>query len=350
MTLRRVFLFEYLSAGGDDVPAALRAEGVAMCDALRSDLSALSGWSLGVAADQRDQTDALPAGAMDWTRGATPASAHGPRCGPTSVSHATVWLARRAGETLVDFVAREAAQHDWVWVVAPETDGVLADLCEVVSPERWIGCDAASIRLASSKRATVDRLHQCGVATPLAFLNDPTVSAWVVKPDDGAGSVDTRRHVRPDEAQADLAQRREAAVLEPWVDGEALSVSLLVGQAGVELLAVNRQRIVVDPMGAVSLEGVEVNISLDGERRAALARTASAVCAAVPGLSGLVGIDLVWHLTRGPVVIEVNPRVTSAYVGLGASLGRNLAAEVLESAQAGQSRHSAAPITSHGAR
>jgi tyramine---L-glutamate ligase len=34
-------------------------------------------------------------------------------------------------------------------------------------------------------------------------------------------------------------------------------------------------------------------------------------------------------VTRGPVVIEVNPRVTCAYIGLSAALGRNLAAELL---------------------
>jgi len=43
------------------------------------------------------------------------------------------------------------------------------------------------------------------------------------------------------------------------------------------------------------------------------------------GLSGIIGIDLI--LTKeGPVVVEVNPRVTTAYAGLHASLGINPAA------------------------
>jgi len=60
-----------------------------------------------------------------------------------------------------------------------------------------------------------------------------------------------------------------------------------------------------------------------------LAALAARVQRALPGLRGFVGIDLVWHAQRGPVVIEVNPRVTCAYVGLSRQLGRNLAGEVI---------------------
>ena len=55
----------------------------------------------------------------------------------------------------------------------------------------------------------------------------------------------------------------------------------------------------------------------------------AATVRALPGLGGFVGIDVVWNEVRGPVVIEVNPRVTSAYVGLSERLGRNLARDVL---------------------
>ena len=50
---------------------------------------------------------------------------------------------------------------------------------------------------------------------------------------------------------------------------------------------------------------------------------------ALPGLAAIVGVDLVWHPLRGPVVIEINPRLPCADQGLSAMLGRNLAGEVL---------------------
>lgn len=313
MTTRRVFLFEYLSAGAadrsDGAAAALRAEGLAMRDALRADLAAVPGVELGVATDRLEP----PFAADDRA--------------PTRPVRPFV------GEAPIDFVARQAKLHDLVWVVAPETGGLLAALNEVVSPPRWLGCTGAAIRLASSKQATLARLQAHRIATPLDFVDDTTVRHWVVKPDDGAGSLHTRRHRDREAARIDgqqRAQRGEAACLEPWVDGDAMSLSLLVHRDRVELLAVNRQRLAIDAEGSVSLIEVEIAVAdIDAARHATLDRTAHAVCAALPGLAGWVGIDLVWHAARGPVVIEVNPRVTSAYVGMSAALRRNLAAEIL---------------------
>ncbi len=56
---------------------------------------------------------------------------------------------------------------------------------------------------------------------------------------------------------------------------------------------------------------------------------AQRVVAALPGLRGFAGIDLVWHPQRGPVVIEVNPRLTVAYAGSPRGLAATFAAELL---------------------
>ena len=55
---------------------------------------------------------------------------------------------------------------------------------------------------------------------------------------------------------------------------------------------------------------------------------ATRTCAALPGLRGYVGVDLVLTDT-GPVVIEVNPRLTTAYLGVRAVLDENVAAMAL---------------------
>lgn len=304
--MMQVFVYEYLSGGGSvDDPAAdtLLPQGLAMRDALVADL--LSSGHCDVTAATCAHAGALPAGAAETVA--------------------------REGETPLDFVARVAAQHDAVWVVAPETAGCLADFERVVGAPRWLGCDARSIAIASSKGATLRHLDAQGLATPLAHAEG--ARAWVVKPDDGAGSVDTRVHASVAAARADLAARHgrgESAWLEPWVEGQALSLSLLCELGRAELLSVNRQQIRHGDGGALHYDGVEIDVMPPGDpRRPTLAALASRVAAALPGLRGFVGIDLVWPARAAPVVIEINPRLTCAFVGLSLRLGRCLAAEVL---------------------
>lgn len=318
MTTRRVFLFEYLSAlpvvAGDADAAALRAEGLAMRDALAAALAAVPGVVLSVADGAAD---------IDIADDAT---------APGQPSNLTR-LRAQAGESPTAFVARQARGHDLVWVIAPETGGLLAALHDAVPPQQWVGCDGESIRLASRKHATLKHLQAHGVATPLDFEADASVRHWVVKPDDGAGSLHTQRHADRAAAEADRARRGqqgELVTLEPWVEGDALSASLRVHRQGVEVLALNRQRLHIEGDGAVSLHAVDVAVTdLAPAQRQAIAQLAMAVCAAVPGLAGWVGLDLVWHAERGPVLIEINPRLTSACVGLFAQRGPALAAELL---------------------
>jgi len=304
--LKRVFVFEYLTGGGlvdSDEGAAptLLPLGLQMRDAMVDDLLQAGGFAVSAATCSR--APAPPAGAL-------PCQA-------------------RPGESMFELVARQAALHDAVWLVAPETGGLLLQFAQQVPAGRWLGCDAAAIRLASSKRATLVRLAALGLSTPLAF--EGLTPRWVVKPDDGAGAVATT--VYRSLAAARNAQRAAGEgvmTLEPWVDGHPMSLSVLCRDGNAELLSINRQRIELTGDGRLSYAGVDVDrVPRDGPAGAALAKVAAQVARAMPGLRGFVGIDLVWHARQGPVVIEVNPRVTCAYAGLSARLGRNLAAELL---------------------
>jgi predicted ATP-grasp superfamily ATP-dependent carboligase len=311
--MTRIFVYEAVSGGTPTTPCdpGLREAGVAMRNAIVGDLLRL---------DDLEITCAISAA---------------PGCGPPSHERGRplATASPRAGESAPAFVARMARAHDACWIVAPETDGLLGRLRDAVGAVRWIGCDADAIRLASSKRATLATLAASGLQTPLAFAATHR-GRWLVKPDDGAGCLATRVHADRARALADLDERRRcgaSATLEPFVEGEALSISMLVGADLARVVALNRQRIEIGADGSLCDLGVEpAAIAARTDARAAeLEALAAAVARALPGLRGFVGVDVVWNLERGAVPIEINPRVTCAYVGLSARLGRNLAADVL---------------------
>ncbi|MEM5382884.1 ATP-grasp domain-containing protein [Paraburkholderia phymatum] len=326
----KLWVYEYLTGGGIDRQfadnssladlSALVVEGRVMRDAIVGDLRQLDGVQVSFASSRFETVD-------------------------EGVAHCRA----KPGETMLEFVARAAREHDYAWIVAPECDGLMLDLADAVGPARWIGCTKEAIALASSKRATAQRLASRGIAvTPAleaAQIDARTQRRWVVKPDDGAGGLDTHVFDDADGARAEYAARCAAGrdtVLQEWVDGDPLSVSLICdggdGRDGsrATLVSINRQRIGVaaavagHPGQVVGFEGVEIGcIDRNGAQGRALDALAQQVAAAVPGLRGFVGIDVVWHASRGPVVIEVNPRATVAYAGQSARLGRNLAADVL---------------------
>lgn len=164
---------------------------------------------------------------------------------------------------------------------------------------------------------------------PADFSANPA-AGWVVKPDDGAGAQQTAWHARRDAALQAANRLGPGFVVEPWVPGDSLSVSLACTPTTVELLSINRQRLHTAADGQVHVDAVEcAALPLHGERADRLRAFAGQVHAALPGLAGYVGVDLVWHAQRGPVAIEVNPRLTSAYVGLSQRLGFNVAQRLL---------------------
>jgi predicted ATP-grasp superfamily ATP-dependent carboligase len=241
------------------------------------------------------------------------------------------------GEQSIDFLRRQAALHDLVWVVAPESGGLLASLCGAVPEGQWIGCSRRAITLAASKRATALLLRSAGIAATEPFAPGQstraagTRGAWVVKPDDGCGAAGVRRHAGFEEACADYTERQlrnEPAVMEPWIEGEPLSLSLLCSDGDVEMLAINRQSISVDQSGFLHFDGV-APVTVPGCQAEAMTSLARRIVEVLPGLGGFVGVDVTWHPDRGPVVIEINPRVTCAYEGLSRRLERNVAQQVL---------------------
>lgn len=327
MTVKeKVLVYECISAGGltarDDAGrqalpgSALLTPGTAMRDALVADLLDLEQLSVSCAAA--------------W---------YAPL--PDTLARARA-LRPAAHESATDFLALHAPSYDRVWVIAPECDGLLAALVATVGHARSVGCSPLAIRLAASKSATRSRLAAHGIPVPASWrpgeTEPPPAGRWIVKPDDGAGCEATRLHADFAHARADLLGRIAqglATTLEAWVDGIPLSLSLLCADGRTELLSINRQRVTGRPGELLAYHGVDVGaLQLDSVEGRRLARLAQEIAAAVPGLAGYVGIDLIWQPdgpdhAGGPVVVEINPRLTCAYVGLSAALGRNLAAEIL---------------------
>jgi predicted ATP-grasp superfamily ATP-dependent carboligase len=302
----RLFAWEYVTAGGWRECGATRsliAEGAAMLRTLVRDLALLPGVETIVAHD--------------------PAVGLGdPSATLEVVDPGNVWPSWHR-------IARDA---DIVWPIAPETAGLL-ERAAVLGRDAGrpvLASDIDTLATTRSKRATARRLTECHlpavVCEPLDGSAPPSAHGWVIKPDDGAGSTDTYFAA---DREALMGWRRRLAgrdfVVQPFVPGPPLSLSMLAQDGQAWLLACNTQRMRRES-GAFTYTGGTVGGA--EARRPVLEPIAAGVAAALPGLWGYIGVDLI-DGPEGPTVLEINPRLTTSYVGLAESLAANPAALVL---------------------
>src|SRR5262245_6705904 len=312
----RVFVYEHLCAGGLAGQAgaeALRAEGWAMLAAVAADFGRLAGVQTLTLLD------------ASWGRG---------------LPGTTCRRARAGGRE--DAFAELAARADGTLVIAPESDGALLALCRRVEEVggRLLGPSPAAVRRAGDKWELNKHLRDRGVPTPgcVRYRAGRAVPAAllpaVLKPRDGAGSQATFLVPAPD-ALADCLRQGYAArpgaefLLQRHVPGKAASVAFLVGPRSCLPLPPAAQHLSAD--GRFRYLGGRV--PLQGGLAGRAARLGRRAVAAVEGLCGFVGVDLV--LGAAPDgsqdwVIEVNPRLTTSYVGLRRLTAANLMQALLQ--------------------
>jgi hypothetical protein len=327
----RVFIYEYVCGGGmagRPLPASLAREGWAMLASIVADFARVEGCDVVTTLDSPFADRPLPARAIVPRPGDEP-----------------------------DLVRRLAAEADWTLVIAPEFDGILFDRVRWVEEAggRLLGPSSCGVAATADKHRCARLLADAGVpvvagrVVQVAELTEPQV-LWslpaVLKPRDGAGSQNTFLIAHSESASRVLREAMESglsgeALLQPFVPGLAASVSLLVGSNGPLPLLAGEQLLSAD--GRFQYLGGRLPLASALSRRAiALAERG---VTAIPGLRGFVGVDLILggrnlrsarrdsDSPRADVVIEINPRLTTSYVGLRELACANLAERMLRMAE-----------------
>ncbi|MFM7072100.1 MAG: ATP-grasp domain-containing protein [Planctomycetota bacterium] len=322
----KVVCFEYVTGGGAyenpalfDPGGSFLREGAAMLLAVLADLRRVPGVSLRVLRDRRLANLKLPIGES------------------VDVASAVEFVTQ---------VAREARLADRVFLIAPECGGVLGKCIDAIEAAGGTPLTPSGelVRIASDKNETARCLNAAGVPVPFgiclgpgeALPRDFTYPA-VLKPADGAGSADVR-----------LIPAWRSSLATPFSDGQWRLERFMPGRAAsVSVLAIDGSLSCFPPCwqhlsddGRFEYRGGATPIPRWASVRAeALARAA---VAALPPSSGIFGFDVVLaesptgqpssatttetidgndnsttgRFFPGDVVIEVNPRLTTSYLGI----------------------------------
>lgn len=228
-------------------------------------------------------------------------------------------------------------------LIAPDRE--LAELVREVEAANVESLNSAesTIRIAACKIDMGRLWEETGVLTPRAmpFLDwflKPTRFPIVCKPIHGVGSssiftIADENGIQPALRRAESEGENETSLLlQEWVPGRAASIAFLCGPAGNFPLIPAFQTLSAD--GRCHYLGGELPIPAALADRAVKLGSRALEC--LPGLKGYVGVDLVLGEAADgseDFAIEVNPRLTTSYIGLRAMAGFNLAEAMLFAAR-----------------
>lgn len=316
----KIVVIEYFRSGGiagiplSQVPASLLEEGTAMLRALVEDCTHLPNVEVSCLLDPRihDDLSTLPY--------ANPCEAE---------------------ETWEQAWPRLAKGADLCVLIAPEQDHCL------IKAVQWmrdagipvLAGDPTFLQVTSDKLACYQAWASQGILTPPTFSAGDAASlqsnalvadfacptdGWILKPRMGAGCEEVQLIGSLDRLRS-ICQRLESPdhwIFQPRVVGEPGSVSVLAGEC-LTIMPPMKQTI-------EHLLGFSQYLGGAGPWREVAAHWDSTRVAqwieAIPGkVAGWLGIDFIMPATGQPVAIEINPRLTTSYLGLRQLCVNNLA-------------------------
>jgi tyramine---L-glutamate ligase len=322
----RILLYEHVSSGGfagESIPPSLLCEGFSMLRGLTADFKA-AGHEVTVLLDSRIAK----------------------LCAPLVADHVVQIASSGEADPTME---RAAETVDAAYVVASEPNHVLQSIVECIETTGALSlnCQAKGIELAADKTLLGERVKNLRLNFPkteIFHANDPIeeITAGisgelsfpvVIKPESGAGC--SGLSVIQNEMQVAMALakiRKETATgdvaAQELIGGVPGSVSLI--STGTEALPVslNLQVVNIDgPDGISSYEGGSV--PLEHPLREEAFASAKQVVESFGYLRGYVGVDLI--LTENKAfIIEVNPRLTTSFVGLRKVANFNIAQAIAD--------------------
>ena len=308
----RLLIYEHVSGGGfadEPIPSVVLSEGFAMLRALISDFKA-AGHYVTTTLDSRLARLNPPLGA-DYI--------------------VPVFSSREAQVAICSV----SASADAVYVIAPETEGALQLLVEGVEQTgvASLNCPASTIGKVVDKTVLQESLKKLGLATPetITFSVADGVEeikraihgrlrfSLIFKPSNdasccGLSVVRNENQVAGAVGKIKRESPSKLFVAQEFINGAAASVSLVSTGSDALSISLNRQDVTIGAPDSISSYNgglVPFNHSL---RHRAFA-VAEKIVKSFRDLKGYIGVDLV--LTKEEAVaIEVNPRLTTSYIGL----------------------------------
>jgi predicted ATP-grasp superfamily ATP-dependent carboligase len=332
MSKELIFIFEFVSGGGFsrvNIPSSLFCEGFGMLRSIISDFKAL-GFEIHAMLDYRISS-------------------------LSKFLQADIIRNVNANENYLKVFKKLVSNSKYVFIIAPETSNILYELTKIVKNYNKIlvSTNLYSIKKSSSKIATYKLFKKSKVLTPrtyripykkkkldtdfiiqkLKILKCPIV----IKPEDGVGAESVHYFEKKSQILNFLMKFNMSShkvrnyILQEFIDGDDLSVSLIgsrIFEEGPIILTINSQDININGNESEYFGGYT---PLENHKEITQGLYPFIKKINLLKFDGYFGIDFIRKFDNSMSFIEINPRLTTSYVGLTKIINLNCAELIFNS-------------------
>jgi predicted ATP-grasp superfamily ATP-dependent carboligase len=227
----------------------------------------------------------------------------------------------------------------YVFIVAPEFSNILYDLTKIAKDEKKniLSLDLHPIRLCTSKLKTYNYFKTNDLLTPRSYPLKITSGKYdrsyvikilrklkkpiIIKPEDGVGA-ESIFYFEEDwqiknffNKEEEFLDRNRKYFIQEYISGTDLSTSIIINERKSSILSVNVQNVnfrkgsnqLTYLGGYTPVEKIEI---IENELSKELEKVDFS------GFKGYFGIDFIREKSNKNYYIEINPRLTTSYIGI----------------------------------
>jgi predicted ATP-grasp superfamily ATP-dependent carboligase len=339
MNKNKLFIFEFIAGGGfnqEEIPPSLFCEGYGMLRSIISDFKELN-FEISTLVDYR----------ITFL---------------SSLLKADSIITVSSNDNYLEKFKKMVFECNYCFIIAPEFSNILYDLTKIVIEynKTLLSIELDGVELFSSKIKTYEFFKKNGMKTPLTYeipLLDGTLDInfvlekfgelkgpIIIKPEDGVGAEHTyyfrtkfqlKRFFKKIDKRIEPNRR---FIIQEYIQGWDLSLSLIGTKTNTNLqnekpllLSINYQAILRDRDGGIvyfggatpntvgNNEDIIKNIEIELKKLNIL------------NLNGYFGVDFIMKGGSYIYFIEINPRLTTSYIGIRNATNINPAQLILDS-------------------
>lgn len=246
-------------------------------------------------------------------------------------------------DDLFNWLKNNCSYYDYCIFVAPEDDYIQYDITKILEEKNVyiIGCDSTSSYICTSKELTYKKIPESilKINTIKMKVKDINYNLlceilnkndFIIKPDNQTSS-NLVYHVNNKETLNSVLKKYQQnnlkyAIIQEYIDGETLSVSLICNEKDIQCISINYQKISfkknkIEFCGCVS--------PIEHPMKEKIYDISKKIIKCISGLKGFVGID---YLIKEEKIyfVEINSRITTPFIVLQRNCRENFTQSIIE--------------------